>query len=316
MARSDRYKDIQLPQLRSFCVAATEGNFTVAAKTLGLSAPTVWQQVRALERQLKTTLLRRRGRAIELTAEGQVLLDLVQPHVSGLDSLEKLFAARQALIPKQLTVAAIPYLTSVHLLEPVREYSVAQPDVRLQLQVRVWFEEVARLVEQGQADLGVLFYDREAPRSPHLEYERLIDLQFALLTPPDHPLARKRSLTPHDLVAYPLIVPPEGAFARRTLDQLLQRHNLAGQAHVVMETPLLDIIRKYVAAGLGIALLHVTPETEPLPSVRVRAIESEHDAISVAAVTRKGAHLPEHAGAFLNMLRRHLGGKKNARELR
>lgn len=313
MARSDRYKDIQLPQLRSFCVAATEGNFTAAAKTLGLSAPTVWQQVRALERQLKTTLLRRRGRAIELTAEGQVLLDLVQPHVSGLDSLEKLFAARQALLPKQLTVAAIPYLTSVHLLEPVREYSVAQPDVRLQLQVRVWFEEVARLVEQGQADLGVLFYDREAPRSPHLEYERLIDLQFALLTPPGHPLARKRALTPHDLVAYPLIVPPEGAFARRTLDQLLQRHNLVGQAHVVMETPLLDIIRKYVAAGLGIALLHVAPETEPLPSVRVRPIESEHDAISVAAVTRKGAHLPEHAGAFLKVLRRHLGGKKSAR---
>src|SRR5213592_1177971 len=116
MGHNDRYKDIQLPQLRSFCLAASQGNFTVAAKSLGISAPTVWQQVRALERRLKTTLLRRRGRAIELTPEGRVLLELVQPHVSGLDSLEPLFVTRQALLPRPLTVTAIPYLTSSHLL--------------------------------------------------------------------------------------------------------------------------------------------------------------------------------------------------------
>jgi transcriptional regulator of acetoin/glycerol metabolism len=37
-----RYKEIQLPQLRSFTLAATDGNLTTAAKTLGLSASTVW----------------------------------------------------------------------------------------------------------------------------------------------------------------------------------------------------------------------------------------------------------------------------------
>ncbi len=70
MNRTDRYKEIQLPQLRSFCVVATEGNFTAAARRLGLSTPTVWQQVRALETHLKTTLIRRRGRVVELTDEG------------------------------------------------------------------------------------------------------------------------------------------------------------------------------------------------------------------------------------------------------
>jgi DNA-binding transcriptional LysR family regulator len=48
MGQSQRYKELQLPQLRSFCLAATEGNFTSAARALGLAASTVWQQVRAL----------------------------------------------------------------------------------------------------------------------------------------------------------------------------------------------------------------------------------------------------------------------------
>src|SRR5215475_7854408 len=99
-----KYKDIQLPQLRSFCVAATEGNFTAAATALGLSVSGVWQQVRALERELGVTLLRRQGRSVELTPPGRLLLELAQPHVSGIDSLVRLFEARYAELPQPLGV--------------------------------------------------------------------------------------------------------------------------------------------------------------------------------------------------------------------
>jgi DNA-binding transcriptional LysR family regulator len=310
MGRDERYKDIQLAQLRGFCLAATAGNFTAAAKVLGLSAPTVWQQVRALERRLHTSLMRRRGRTVELTSEGRILLDLVQPHVSGLDSIEPLFVTRQALLPRQLTVASIPYLISSHLVRPVQEFTAAQPSVRLQLQVRVWFDEVVRMVEQGQADLGVLFYDRDAPRSAHLSYDRLFDVRLALLTPVGHPLARKKRLAPSDLARYPLIAPPAGSFARRALDQLLQRHNLTEQVHVVMETPLLDNIRQYVAAGLGIALAHVARETGPIANLHVRDFEFKKDAISVALVSRKGAHLSEPAREFQRILQKCLGDSR------
>ena len=235
-----------------------------------------------------------------------MLFELVQPHVSGLDSLEALFVARHAGLPRQLTVASIPYLISGPLLGPVREFDAAGHGVRLRLQVCVWFEEAADLVEQGQADLGVLFYDRDAPRRPHLDYERLFDLQFTLLTPPDHPLNRKRKLQPSDLVAYPLIISPEGSFARRTFEQLLQRHNLAGRAHMVLETALLEIIRKYVGAGVGIGLVHLNLEVDPMPEVRARAFEAP-DAISVAIVVRKGAHLSEPARSFRETLRSCLG---------
>src|SRR5262249_49546729 len=122
MSRRFRYKDIQLPQLRSFCLAATQGNFTAAAKALGLSAPTVWEQVRGLERRLGATLLIRRGRMVELTAEGRLLLHLIQPHVSGLDSLERLFEAQRSELPQRLTVASTPNMLAYHLIGPVQEF--------------------------------------------------------------------------------------------------------------------------------------------------------------------------------------------------
>jgi LysR family carnitine catabolism transcriptional activator len=306
VGQEQRYKEIQLPQLRSFCLAATERNFTTAARALGLTAPTVWQQVRALERRLQSTLLRRRGRNVELTPEGQLLLELIHPHVSGLDSLEALFAARKSRLACPLTVAAIPYLTSSHLLAPIREYSAAHPHVQLKLHVCVWFDDVLRMVERGNADLGIMFYDRDGPRNLRLAYERLFDLRFVLLVPEGHPLTKKKHIPPTALTEYPLIVPPEGSYARRKFEQLLARYELSGRVQVVMETPLLDIIRKYVAAGVGIAPVHIGQEPEPTPGVHIGRFADDEDRISAGMVTRKGAHLSDPVRAFTQIIRNHL----------
>jgi DNA-binding transcriptional LysR family regulator len=189
----------------------------------------------------------------------------------------------------------------------VRSFVRNHPDVHLKLQVCVWFEQAARMVEQGQADLGVIFYDRDEPRSQHLDYQRLLDLRFALLTRRDHPLARKKRIMPQDVAAHPLIVPPAGSFARRTFEEFLSRHELGGQVRIVMETALLEIIKKYVAAGVGVGLVHVAEEVEPAPSIRVHYLDARRESISIGAVVRKGAHQSELAQEFLGLLRRHLG---------
>ena len=46
MSRQPALQRTPVAAAASFCLAATEGNFTVAARALGLSPSTVWQQVR------------------------------------------------------------------------------------------------------------------------------------------------------------------------------------------------------------------------------------------------------------------------------
>src|SRR5262245_11603211 len=225
MSQSHRYKDIQLAQLRSFCLAATEGAFTSAAKALGLSASTVWQQVRALERELKAKLLRRRGRAVELTDEGRLLLETVQPHVSGLDSLRRFFEARREGVRQELVVASGAYLLAHHLPELVQQFRAERPAVQVTLRIAAW-SALQRAVERGETDVGVLACDPDVPRSPYLEYEHLFDEPFSLLLPAGHPLLRAKRVTPHDLMKYPLIVPPKGGADRKAFDRLLRKHDL------------------------------------------------------------------------------------------
>jgi DNA-binding transcriptional LysR family regulator len=307
MPQREHYKDLQLPQLRSFCLAAARGNFTAAAEAQSLSVSAVWQQVRALERHLGATLLRRRGRAVELTPEGHVLLELVQPHLSGLESLGKLFDARRTTLPQPVSVAATDYLLSYNLPKTVEKFTSLCPSARLTLRADTP-GGVVRLVEDGAVDIGIATYDRDEPRSPVLEYKDLFDRQFQLLCSQRHPLARKRQLVPTDLTGYPMIAPPRGSFSQRMLERVLQRHGLAERVHVLVESRTVGVVCHYAALGLGIALLYVGPEIcRFLPQLRLRVFDPQLERLAVALLVRKGIHLAEPAALFCETVYREIG---------
>jgi DNA-binding transcriptional LysR family regulator len=64
----------ELRQLRTFAAVAHRRSFTQAADDLHIAQQAVSQQIKALERSLGVTLLRRTSRHVELTAEGTVFL--------------------------------------------------------------------------------------------------------------------------------------------------------------------------------------------------------------------------------------------------
>lgn len=303
------YKGLQLPQLRSFCLVGKEGNFTAAAKQLGLSAPTVWQQVRALERELGASLVRRRGRAVELTPEGKVLLEMVQPWVGALDTLPRVFAGRRAGLPRQVTVASTHYLLSYHLPEPVRDFHKQHPADRLILRAAM-APDVLRAVARAEVDLGIGPYDRNEARDAGLAFEDLFEMRLMLATPPDHPLTRKKRLTAGDLVAHPIILPPKESHAYKTLERILRREGLFERLQPVMETFSLDIVRKYVELGVGIALNFVGPGAERhMPGVSMRLWDPKMEGLPVAIMSLKGAVAPAPAEEFRKLLRERLGGR-------
>jgi DNA-binding transcriptional LysR family regulator len=65
---------LELRHMRTFAAVAERGNFTRAADDLHIAQQAVSQQIKALERALGVTLLRRSSRRVELTAEGAVFL--------------------------------------------------------------------------------------------------------------------------------------------------------------------------------------------------------------------------------------------------
>jgi DNA-binding transcriptional LysR family regulator len=312
MTGSQRYKEIQLAQLRSFCLAATEGNFTSAARALGLAPSTVWQQVRALERHLRARLLRRKGRSVELTDEGRLLLELIQPHVSGLDSLQRAFEARRAQAVQEIVLASGAYLLAHHLGQPVQQFRSERPTIQLTLRISAW-SALQRLIDRGEVDLAVLAVDPDVPRSSSLEYEYLFDEPLCLLAPAEHPLTRAKTLRPDQVVEHPLILPPRGGADRKAIDRFLCKHNLLERVQTAVVCGLIDVAKQYVSLGVGVALLYVTDEVlRTAPGLRLRVLDPEIERLPIEMAVRKGAHLPEHVQELRQVIRRNLAQPRSS----
>jgi len=305
MARTYRYKDMQLAQLRSFCLAARERNFTTAARQLGLSASTVWEQLRALERTLDCSLLRREGRTIEVTPEGQVLLDIVQPHIEAIDSLKRLFDDGRAQLTPHLVVASSQYLLRFHLPSPIQEFTTLFPKVQLNIQLPT-AQHLVSAVEQRSADIAICAYEPEEPRSDVLVYEPILELPLQLLTAKKHPLARKKVIELQDLVQYPIILPATGAISRRLIDRLLQRHNLTGRLQIVMEAPMFDITQQYVEMGVGVGLMHIQVDPKTLANIHLRRVTESQIPLTIGMVVRRHGNLPRTVLDFQEIVRKSL----------
>jgi DNA-binding transcriptional LysR family regulator len=307
MTQEHRFKEIQLAQLRSFCLVATSLNFATVAGTLGLSLSAVWRQVRALERKLDVALLRQRGQKMELTDEGRLLLKLVQQPLGMLDSLQQLFATQRLGLPQRLTIAAPHDYFSYTLLRPIAEFRQQHASVRFKLYPCNVGNEVFSLVEDKTAELGVTLYDPDASRNPHLEYEQLYDVQMMLITAAEHPLASMKQVTLRDVVRYPLITPSEDSFTALELARLLRRQDLTDQADIIMEAKTLDVVRRYVKVGMGITLMHldkVREEVCRVEGLHVRAFD-KNARLPVALIRRKSAYLSASAREFSQILRKH-----------
>src|SRR5262245_41858395 len=203
------YKEIQLQQLRSFCETARLGSMAAAAEALGLAQPTVWEQVHALERALNVTLVERHARGCRLTEVGQFVAALAAPLVQGMASFKRTVQEALGHAETRLTIATTQRILVEDLPEPILTFERHHPQAQLRLlELRV--EQVPAAVESGQADLGLTTEQGTDRRSPWLLFEPAYELDLYLVTPKDHPLARRRRVRPRDLLGYPLVNSPQG----------------------------------------------------------------------------------------------------------
>ena len=293
------YKADRLKPLRGFCQVARLGSVSRAAEALFLSQPAVTLQLQALERDLGQPLFERIGRRFSLTREGQVLYELARPLVEGLDGIDAEFRARlKGLQAGELHVAA-GSSTILYLLPPlVQAFRERHPDVQLVLH-NVTGKDGLGLLRADGCDLAVgSMLDVPAD----LAYAPVYSFDPMLIVPPDHPLATKTPLRLEDLSPYGLILPPRRLTTYRLVDLVFQQRRVPYT--VALEVGGWEVIKQYVAMGLGISIVTGICLTEADRSRLVaRSLAEYFPQRSYGVVVRKGKYLGPQARAFVDLIR-------------
>lgn len=291
------YKDVRFEHYRTFTKVARLGSFAAAGRELGLSRPTVWQQIDSLEREFGVKLFARAGQGVEPSDAGRLLLELVQPSVAAFDSLAAAFRTRLADAGGTLRLAIIQ---GRDLDQAIIQFRRLYPRIHLTL-VEHRSINVVRLVESGACDLGLAMVSPEMAAQPIVHFEPIGERRFMLVAPDDHALIRKRALQLADLVQYPLITFSRDNPFRHYVERVFDHAGLLSQLQVAIEVDSVETADNCVQLGLGVAVVLPPRKNVPPPGVRYRPLTEHFGQMPLHLVWEKGAHLLPHVSAFVEL---------------
>lgn len=232
--------------LAAFHAVARAGGFTAAAKLLNVGQPTVSTHVRALEDHFKVELFHRRGRTVELTEIGQLLMTITRGMFGHEEEAISLLRAAQALEFGSLKVGAI---RPSDVMEIAAELRARYLGLKLKVTLTSGLEILEGLLK-FDFDVGVVGRDPQDPRFFCRFYNKQ---RILIVANVNHPLARRRSIRIEELEGQDFIVRAPGSTTRAIFDSALRKAGV--KIRDVMETNNREAVNAAVLRGVGIGAI-------------------------------------------------------------
>jgi LysR family transcriptional regulator, nitrogen assimilation regulatory protein len=252
---------VDLKQLEYFVQVAQTGSFSRAADELGIGQPALSRQVRALEVDLRQTLLTRTGRGVALTEPGRQLLE------RGREMLQLAQATRQELGALrgepvgQIAVGLPPSLARRLTVPLIEQFQAEMPRARIGV-VEAFSAHICEWLNASKVDLG-LVYNPEAQSG--LEIAPVLVESLCLVGPPGSDPRETVELS--ELARLPLVMPQSVHSFRRLLESRAAMAGVKLQvAHEVSSVPtILEMVRRgHGYAALMESAMQANPESEGL----------------------------------------------------
>lgn len=289
-------------RLRALRAIAEHRSFSRAADELGFTQSAVSQQIATLEDEVGLTLLNRAVRPVALTDAGHLLAGHVDAVLEHLATAEAQLDALRGLRAGRLRLAAFGSAYATFLPPAIAHFRRRHPDVNLEL-VEAEPDVSIPLLRTGQVNIAIVYrFGSEDSDDDRLEAAHLLDDEHRAVLPARHRLAARKTVAVADLAHELWIVPRRDGPARGYRDGLERLCATAGfEPRVAFETDDLQAVQAFVAAGLGIALMHDLTMPTRRQAIAVRPITGPRLARPVHAITAAGRRSPP-AAAMLEVL--------------
>lgn len=295
---------MDLDQLHTFLEIVRLKSFSKAAQTCFRTQPAISAQVRQLEQELNTTLFERLGTRISLTMAGKIfseyaeqILQLRRRAQDVINELER--------VPRGEVVIAANEATCIYVLPSVfSEYKKLFPNVQLHVD-RSYGARVVAAVLDNLADFGIT----QLPvAEKKLQVVKIHSDEIKILMPGGHPLAQRSSLSSHDLLGQPLLLPKSGT-TRARLNTWLEA--VEDEIQISMELDSTEMIKQFVMAGLGISFLAAAHCREEVAKGRLAIVSLAPEPMmrSLALIYRKDKSLSKASLGFIQVIIEHSGEK-------
>ena len=298
---------MKLQQLRYLREVERQGlNLSTAADKLHTSQPGISKQIKLLEDELGVEIFVRNGKRVtEITPPGKAILAIAQRILQEAENLKQASQDFSNQDSGSLTIATTHTQARYVLPAVIQRFTQRYPKVKLGL-MQGNPVQIAQFALSGQADFCIA---TEAIAT----FEDLVMLPCygwnrCVVATPDHPILKRKTLTLEAIAEYPVITYDFAFTGRSQINHAFATKGL--KPNVVLTAIDSDVIKTYVALGLGIGIL-AKMAFDPACDRNLRALDASH--LFESSTTRIGiprnAYLRRYIYDFIEMFAPHLSRK-------
>lgn len=230
------HRHVSEVQLNTLSTVIAAGNFSAAARTLGLAQPSLYRAASELETLCGVSLWRRKGRGIEASAAAFELARRAALCFGELDAGLQELRELEGRTDGVVRVGTLPLASAQWLPRAMTATLSTWPDARFQVFDGAYEAQIAAL-RSGRIDflLGTL---RDPLPYDDLEQVHVFDDPHIIVVRQDHPHASgfdsdHDKLSPEQLGALDWILPRQGTPGRQTFESFMANKGLPPPSRVI-----------------------------------------------------------------------------------
>lgn len=241
-------KHVTLRQLKVFESVARHLSFSRAAEELHLTQPAISMQVKQLEEHAGLPLTEMVGKKVFLTEAGEEVARHARRIAQQLREAGEALDAIKGVRGGRLSIGVI---STAKYFAPrlLAEFRRRQPGIAINFNVSNR-ETVVRQLADNEIDLAIM---GQPPQEFATVSEGFADHPLVFISSPDHPLAKRKQISPELLNEETFLIRESGSGTRATMERYFADVGLA-PGHV-MEMVGNETIKQAVMAGLGLAFI-------------------------------------------------------------
>lgn len=278
------------------------GSISAAANEQNIAVSAVSRRLSDLEHRLGAAVLYRKGRGVEPTPAGSVLLkhaeNLLRLAERAADDMNDFAAGNRG----HVRLAANPSAIAQFLPDLLSGFLGQNPNVKIALKEAISDVIVAGIAD-GLVDVGIFSASVDHAGIETFAYR---SDRLCAIVPKNHPLADRSTVTLEDIVGFPHVALEDGSSLFTALDRQVRDQGLA--LDVAVRVRSFDGVRRMVASGLGIAILPagVTEPYAESDGLKIIVIDAPWAARQFLIGVRERQALSRAAERFVSFM---LGGR-------
>lgn len=283
---------MEIRQMENFIVVCEELHFTRAADKIGISQPTLSQQIRALEDELGVPLFDRVGKKIVMTQAGTLFLEHCIQMVRHLQNTQDALAEFRNDQRGKLVIGVLPSDLDYRLTPLLVNFHAHFPKVKLKVVSSIY---VLNQVLDNEVDIGI--------ELTSISDDRLVSIplcgeEYVLVVSENHAWAERNEIGIKELRDIQTVMFPEGFTGRELVDGYCRKYGFT--LNTIMETSSATSIISLVKANVGGTVLpYPLIKAMNEPTLRIIRITDDAPYRHFEIIHRSDRYLTQSAKAFI-----------------